>query len=126
MVQKKWPQRVKDLIEAKNKKHKTAIMRASGFDDIEIVKLLLDHGADWTKKDYRDRSAEVIASENGRGDIVKLLEEKRMGQDSVRQEKQKNLKDLKSLNNMHEFFKSKLYGVKRQIEDIINMMDPQI
>jgi ankyrin repeat protein len=129
MVRKKWPEREEDLIEAANDKDKTAIMRASGFNDIETVQLLLDHGADLTKTDYRGRGAEDIAFENGHDEIVELLRKKQRGQGNERPVKRKILKDVKNLHSKHEFLndiKPKLHRVKQQIEDIINMMEPTI
>jgi ankyrin repeat protein len=129
MVQKNWPEKEEDLIEDANDKSKTAIMRASGFNDIETIQLLLDHGADLTKKDYRGRRAENIAGDNGHDRIFEFLKEKRLEQEIDKPEKRKNLKDPKNPNNNNEFLndiKPKLHRVKRQIEDIIKMMEPTI
>jgi len=62
----------------RNRAGQTALMLAAsggGSEAVDIVKLLLSHGADQTATDPNGKTAKVLARESGHSDLVKLLED---------------------------------------------------
>ena len=51
----------------------TALMWAAGYGRTQTVTALLAAGADTMLKDNRGKTAEVIAAENGQGEVAKVL-----------------------------------------------------
>jgi ankyrin repeat protein len=72
-VETNYAHRKGELIEAQNKKKKTAFIRAAGFNDINMALLLIHHNANISHKDYNGRTAKDIAKENGNEDIVEII-----------------------------------------------------
>lgn len=55
------------------KKGMTALMLAAGWDNVELVRMLLEHGADPTLTDIFGKTAKVFAEEMGNTVVVDLL-----------------------------------------------------
>jgi len=80
-------------------------------DNVDIVKLLIDNGANWNRLTKKNKSALDLAIENGNNNIINLLEKlfflisKEMGVDSLRKEKKEtegNIDKPKSLSDLGE------------------------
>ena len=59
------------------KKNKTALLLASEKGDYEIVKYLVENGADVNATDKQNRTALHFASQNGHYEIKKYLSKKK-------------------------------------------------
>ena len=59
-----------------NQEHFSALMHAAAEGYIEVVKILLDHGADATLKDIDGDTAESFARKNGHTGVADLLNER--------------------------------------------------
>lgn len=60
-------------VNAQNSDGETALMRAVRLDNVEIVKSLLDHGADVTRSDVFGGTAFILAYERNSPELAKLL-----------------------------------------------------
>jgi len=61
-------------IDARGVKNRTPLMAAVAFNKTEIVKLLIDHGADTNAKDSDGNSVIQLAQNKGNYQIIKLLQ----------------------------------------------------
>jgi hypothetical protein len=59
---------------ARGIKQRTALMAAVAFEKTELVKLLLENGADINASDDEGISAITVAEDNGPEEILKLLQ----------------------------------------------------
>jgi ankyrin repeat protein len=55
------------------KKGMTALMLAAGWDNVELVRMLLEHGADPSLTDIFGNTAKVFAEEMGNTDVLDML-----------------------------------------------------
>jgi ankyrin repeat protein len=60
----------------------TALMWAILFDEVDCVRLLLERGADMSIQDKRGRTAKALAKNHRHDDIVQLLDEVRISNNS--------------------------------------------
>ena len=65
-----------DINQRTHLRKQTALMKAAQKGRIEVVKLLLERGADKSLVDSFGRTALIIAAENGRHDIAESLVDK--------------------------------------------------
>ena len=63
----------KKNIDNVNSRKETALLYASQWGHLEMVKYLVGNGADVNAKDKNDKTALILASENGHFDLVKYL-----------------------------------------------------
>ena len=64
---------IKSLIETKDKENNTALILASKFGYIEVVKILIENGADVNAKNNDNSTALIEAAISGNYETVKLL-----------------------------------------------------
>lgn len=110
------------LIEARNRKNKTPLMRAAGFGDVKMVELLLKHNADIAKIDHRRRTAMDIAVENGHARIANFIEGYKKGDNKQKPEKNEKSETITLKNDMLVRFESSLIAMKKEIETIIRIL----
>jgi ankyrin repeat protein len=60
-------------IDARNPQNYTAMMLAAGHGHLEIMNLLLDHGADVNARNYADGTALGMAAQSGHLHVVRAL-----------------------------------------------------
>ena len=112
----------KQLIEARNKKNKTALMRAAGFGDKKMVELLLSHNAAISNKDHRDRTAVDIALENGHDEIAVLINGYKKEDYKQQLERRQKSETIAINNEVLVNLESRLIQVKKEIGNIIKIV----